>query len=99
VENYIGCFPDDIQIKLPSECRFVMNYQGNNESGSHWYGVIRKKDMAWIKDSLGFPPDDNILKLLSKNGVKYLMYSTERTQRDDDNICGIRAVESLKFEV
>lgn len=97
IKNYLGAFPDDISIELPQTARFVMNYQGSDEGGSHWYGVIRKGKEAFVYDSLGAPPDDRLLSLLRKNKVTKVHYSTKRTQRDDDNVCGVLAVQSLTF--
>ena len=95
VKKYLGAFPDDVPLSLPHEARFVMNYQGSDEGGSHWYGVVRKGTVAKVIDSLGFPPDDSVVKLLTDNGVTDIYYSTDRAQRDDDNVCGALAVASL----
>ena len=72
-----------------------MNYQGAGEPGSHWYGVVKDGTTATVYDSLGFPPDDTVVKLMVNNRVEKIKYQTVRTQNDSDNICGLLAVLSI----
>lgn len=95
--NWIG-FEED----LPSEINsggYILNI-GNDKQGTHWVciNVEENKKEALYFDSFAVPPNDDVIKWLSKNKLQKLIWnSIEEFQQLDEQLCGIWCIVALWY--
>lgn len=95
--NWIG-FEEDLPLEINSG-GYICNI-GNNKQGTHWtcISVEENKKEALYFDSFAVPPNDEVIKWLSKNKLQKLIWnSIEEFQQLDEQLCGIWCVVALWY--
>ena len=90
-----GVFTKD-QIKTPLKDGFyIINLQDSDDgNGTHWVVLYKINDnVSFYYDSFGFPPPDNIEKILNK---KY-KYNTKQIQNINSTSCGFYCIAFIIF--
>ena len=69
---------------------YIINLNKSDESGSHWVALIKDADTTWYYDPLGNPALPEIQE-------RPLVYSLDQIQNESSVLCGIYALDFLRF--
>jgi hypothetical protein len=99
---FIGTYPRDLLPKNPIKirpCALIINTDKASEPGEHWVAIyLSKENCAEYFDSFGFTPyHTDILKFLSRNNIKKIIYNVKQLQSVMSKTCGAYCVLFVKF--
>jgi len=91
--NYLGCYAaDEIPRRLKRPCTIIVNTDPIGQPGTHWIGLLLKKNKAFYFDSFGLPLIQiDILNYLKKY-YKYVIYNKKCIQHVNSLTCGLYCI-------
>jgi len=111
LEDYDGFFGVYANNKFPVDyiptyfrttknrpCSIVVNYDNDDEPGTHWCGIFisATRDSVEYFDPFGLPPKKRILSALKKLKLPIVMINSQ-IQHIDSHACGYYVVEYIKM--
>jgi len=98
---YIGTFPqDDMPVKIPKKCYFIINTGTKKSKGEHWVAVYKNNHIYYIYDSFG-RIHSNIVKHFVEDMSKNSKVRFVDSDRDPEQYgsksedCGHRCISFL----